>query len=236
MELKKTLQLQQGVTLIEMLVVIAIFGIIASILLFNYGDFNNNISVRTLSQEMGLAVRKAQTYATSVRKDTAAGLQDGPTVYGIAFSVRPPATDGTASAGPHNKQFVLFRDSAIEGTLLTNGSYDISAEGCGSETSECKEVFSITSNDSIEKICYSDTQTTTAERCFDKDTAYSQVTILFRRPSPDALFCFVSAPSATSSSCDTSIKGISSVRIELSSLKGIKKSVLIWNTGQISVQ
>jgi prepilin-type N-terminal cleavage/methylation domain-containing protein len=211
---------QSGVTLIELIVVIAIFAIVSSVLLFNYSDFSTNVSIRNLSQEVALSVRKAQTYATSVKgiENTNLSTRDYPS-YGISFSL-----DATSSAfKPNTKQFILFADVPTTFGASPNRQYETNGT-CGviEPGSECIENFSINTTDSIVGLC------TDATGC----VSTGSVDITFRRPVPDAIICY-KAYSADTTCLNTTI---SNVDIILQSAKGLRRTVSVWNTGQISVK
>lgn len=226
---------QAGLTLIEMLVVIAIIALVSSVMMFNYSDFSTNVSVRNLSQEIALAVRKAQTYATSVRTLTGGSgmLSDTFQGYGASFSAE--GSDPNNNVTPWSRQFVLFADTD---TPLAEGAprpsplsqyNNFSQTTCGSNvslaTGECLESFAISTADKIESICInSDLGTQGGTK--DCSSSY-RVDITFRRPSPDAIICRISP----SIKCD-----ISYVTINLLSAKGLRRSVQVWNTGQIAVK
>lgn len=206
--------MQAGLTLIEMIVVVSIFAVVASILFFNFSDFNTTISVRNLSQEIALMVRKAQTYATGVHNlDGVATSSDLFPAYGMSFSARPTGPAYSAYA----KQFVLFADTAST-PGVTNRMYD-NGTSCGTPAvgNECVEVFGITTGDKITSLC-------TDQGCAS-DTV---VNVVFRRPSPDAEICIVS-----NGACTTRL---SFLKIVIQSARGVARAVVIWNTGQISVQ
>lgn len=209
----KNLQ-QAGLTLIEMIVVVSIFAVVASILFFNFSDFNTNISVRNLSQEIALMVRKAQTYATGVHNlDGLTTSSDLFPAYGMSFSAR-----STGSAySPYAKQFVLFADAAAA-PGVTNRTYE-NGNSCGAPAlgNECVEMFGITTGDKITSLC-------TDQGCSSDTT----VNIVFRRPSPDAEICI-----ATGGACSSRL---SFVKIVIQSAQGVERAVVVWNTGQISVQ
>lgn len=209
---------QSGVTLIELLVVIGIFSVVSSVLIFNYSDFSTNVSVRNLSQEIALSVRKAQTYATSVRGiDNGGSTRDYP-AFGVSFSL----DSSSGQFEPNNKDFILFADVPGKSGEAPNKNYD-SAGSCGKPeiNNECLENFSIDTSDYIVEIC-SDTTGCVNTGSFD---------ITFRRPMPDANICYKLTPDGD---CETS--SISYVDIILQSAKGLRRTVSVWNTGQISVK
>jgi prepilin-type N-terminal cleavage/methylation domain-containing protein len=169
---------QSGVTLVELLVVVAIFAMISSVLMFNYSDFSTNVSIRNLSQDIALTVRKVQTYATSVQgiDNTNINTRSFP-AYGISFSL-----DATSSQfGPNTKQFVVFADIPDNPGQLPNKHYDNNGV-CGNPVvgSECVENISINTFDSIVELC------TDATGCVSNGS----IDITFRRPVPDAIICY----------------------------------------------
>lgn len=208
--------IQSGVTLIELIVVVAIFSVVSSVLLFNYSDFSTNVSIRNISQDVALTIRKSQTFATSVR-GIESGTQTYP-AYGIIFSLESPS--GTFQPGP--KQFIAFADMIPSGQQTPNKKYD-STGSCGFvvEGNECLEKISINSADSLVSIETDNTGVVTT----------GTVTITFRRPSPDAIICYI--PSGQTE-CIVQIP--SYVKLTLQSAKGLRRTVSVWNTGQINVE
>lgn len=205
---------QSGVTLVELIVVVAIVALISSVLMFNYSDFSTNVSLRGLSQEVALAIRKTQTYATSVHN---AGSDSYP-AYGISFSLQDPV----GAYEPSKKQFVLFADIPLGPDPLPNRLYDTDGT-CGAPLSgaECTEELVITSGDSVVGI-----ETDRTGR-----VSTGSVTITFRRPTPDASICY--SYGGPHDSCIP--QTISYAKIFLQSAKGVERVVTVWNTGQISV-
>ncbi len=217
-----TTNLQKGVTLIEMIVVVAIIAAVSSVIIFNYSDFSTNVSVRNLAQEIALSVRKAQTYATSARPiDGLSGVDSGSFPgYGISFSVGGPLTPSDPMT-PGPKQFVLFAQVGGQGDQPL---YDKGLQ-CGnpSASDECLESFAITTADRITSIC--GIPGSGRPVCYTD----AKVDITFERPSPDAIICL-------SANQSEYLCTIPYVVINLESAKGLKRSVTIWTTGQISVQ
>lgn len=202
-----------------MIVVVGIISLISSVLIFNYSDFRTNVSIRNLTQDIALSLRKAQTYATSVQSlGDGSSSEDFPS-YGMSFS--PSQTQG-AEFIPYNKKFVLFADIPV-----SNQKYDSTGVLCGtpSATDECVEAISITTPDKIVAIC---TDSTGAEVC--SSTGLLDVT--FQRPSPDAIICYRAGGYG-----DSCAPGAASyAKVVLQSAAGISRNILIWNTGQIAIQ
>ena len=160
-------------TLVELVVVVAIFAVVSSIVIFNYGSFKSSVSLQNLSEDIALSVRRAQAYAIGVQGSQVGGGTQFPG-YGIHF-------DKTNSP----KAFVLFAD--ISGNKKYNNS-----SGCGisnlSATNECMEIVYIKSTDSITDICGDST-------CGKKSGD-----IMFLRPNPDAFFSVCPTSGACGSS------------------------------------
>lgn len=209
MNSKKRIALKssKGFTFVEMMVVIFIFAVVSAILLFRYSDFSTSISLRNLSQEVALSIRKAQTLATSVRGGSPADAYNASKGYGLYFNL----SNYNIKYGGGDSSFVIFRDE--NGDML----YTQNGETCGTPTmiDECLEKFAITTGDKINTICVETTCST---------PSIGGATIYFRRPNPDAKI-FFEAGRIERSYAD----------IELISKKGAKKTVRVWNTGQIGV-
>ena len=203
---------QQGMTLVELMVVLAIFALITGLIMFDYGSFKSATSTRNLADDIALSIRKAQSYAIGVR-GTDSIFEFG---HGIHFTTSEDISDPLAGS---NKSFVLFTD------VNKSNSYNYTGQGvCDNPvvTNECREALSINSADKISKI--------KRGGVIAPDGAI--LDIVFLRPNPDAIFCY---KETASSSC---ISNYSNVEIEVSNGRTgddlVTKSIKIWNTGQIS--
>lgn len=216
--------LQAGVTLIEMIVVVGIIAAVSAVMMFNYSDFSTNVSVRNLSQEIALSIRKAQTYATSVRSVDGTSIIDSSAFagYGISFST----AQYTDAVTPSEKQFILFVEIPLNGSVA-DGIYTQQAGGtCGdlSASQECVETFNFTSADKIVAICSNIAASESLASC----TTKGSVDISFRRPTPDAHIIFKAENGLTTK--------VGNVLLVVESAKGVRKGITVWNTGQISVR
>jgi prepilin-type N-terminal cleavage/methylation domain-containing protein len=134
-----------GVTLLELLIVISIFLIITTTIIFNNGKLNSSFTTQNLADDIALSVRKAQGYAIGVRK-VGDSFESG---YGIHFT-----TTGFDENEKHfgsNKSFILFAD--LDDFKKYN--YDDSVN-CISPTkdNECFESLSVKTPDSISNLYY----------------------------------------------------------------------------------
>jgi prepilin-type N-terminal cleavage/methylation domain-containing protein len=203
-----------GMTMIELLIAVSIFLVITGITVFGYSDFRSKVSLQNLIGDIALTIRSVQSYAIGVigkEGDFSSG-------YGLHFST---GTSGSNSPYANTKSFIIFQD------MNDNNLYDIPEDIC---TDECDDIINISGLSKIVGIYLKDS-TVPIESTASLD-------ISFKRPNPDALFCYRWDPS--SDYCDWSNEQIQYARIVLSNgLTGedeITKTVKISNTGQISIE
>lgn len=203
---------QKGMTLVELLVVISIFLLLSSIIMFDYNNFQSSVSLQNLSNDIALSVRKAQSYAIGVK-----GVGNNFNYpRGIHFTTGEYDSYGTQS---DEQSFIIFSD------IDENKQYDQIDNICGepAEDNECQEKLSIKSSDLIKSIYLGD----------DDTPQIGIIDISFKRPDPDAIFCY-----RVDDADNTCESNFSVVSIEISNgLEGeeeITRLVKIWNTGQIS--
>jgi len=205
----------KGMTLIELVVVLAIFVVISSIIVFNYSNFRSTTSTQNLANDVALSIREAQSNAIGVRGINS-DFQYG---HGIHFTT---STDTSNIVAGSNKSFILFVD------LNSNGLYDYPGSSnnstCGSYGIECEGIINISTIDNINDI-YLD------------GVSKSQVGMLdisFKRPNPDAIFCY---RVNYSDGCQSNFSNVS---IKVSNGKfppdEVTRMVTVWSTGQISVK
>ncbi len=124
-------QSESGFTLIEMMVVIAIFVIITAIVLSSLPRFRERTRLDLVAQEVALLVRQAQTFTTSTR---AFGSATNFPSYGVYFKKGDPDPD----------TLILFADKIVDKKY--NGT------ACGQTNSECLEQFTLPKSIKIAKI------------------------------------------------------------------------------------
>ncbi len=204
---------KRGFTLIELLVVISIMLILTSVFLLRQSRFNSSTLLRSLAYSVGLSVRQAQVYGTSLR-ESASGAFDAGTAakaYGLYFS---------GAVGNQNS-YTLFADSPTAGNA---GQYDSGEE---------VQVFKINPGYSISKFC--STTTLGVAQCWiasdPGNSVLTYLTILFKRPNPDSCF----ATNLNTSVCQTgATPAYVSSYVQLKSGNDTR-SVTVTITGQISV-
>ena len=203
----------------ELMVVLAIFAVVTSLTIFDYGSFRTSVSMQNITNDIALSIRKAQSYAIGAYGSNA-NFSYG---YGMHFStVKVPVTNFQSGS---NKSFVLFTDVSGDKKY----TYD-NTNVCGtpSATNECAELLTITTADEISNIYLNESVTPVPTG--------GALDIYFVRPNPTAVLCYM--PSG-SSVCDNSTP-LSHVKIEVSNgqTDATRKTRLIsvWTTGQISTQ
>lgn len=119
-------------TYIELIVVLSIFSIMTSVVLFNYGKFQAKVDIKNLASEVALKIVEAQKKAMSGNLPPTGGYgANWKPSYGLFF-------DRTAD----DKSFIYFTD------LNNNAFYD-GGNGC---ISECLNQMSITKGNFMSKI------------------------------------------------------------------------------------
>lgn len=209
---KKT---RSAFTVIELLVVVSIFMVVAGIILFNYRDFNTNATTNNVAQELALTVRKAQSYSLGLQ---APGVLSTLPVrgYGVRiFANLPDRIMFFSELMPDNQYTSSFLNPTC-GAPLYNGF----------TVEECIEYNIISSADRIESI-YIDGQDLML-----MDSAGS-VDILFKKPSGEVVFCVHTFGSLCTSSSSSPVHYVNFI---ISSPNQFKKSVTIYNNGQIVVE
>lgn len=205
-------KINKGFTLIELMVVIAIFLVISGVAIFDYGNFRSSVSLQNLTDDIALSIRKAQGFAIGAR--AISGTTDFDKSYGMHFSTSAVAVSPLNGS---NKSFLMYYSSG------TDKKYDYNLDfTCGASSNECLELFRITTADIISEIKVD-------------NVVYNSIDIAFKRPDSKAFFC---ARNTLSSTCDAT--NISRVEITISNgqtdVSKLKTRIIsVQNTGQISI-
>lgn len=157
---------QAGMTYVELIVVLSIFSVMTSIVLFNYGAFEANINIKILANDIALKLVEAQKSSISgklppLAQQTFINSTWKPS-YGVYFD----------TATVNNKNFFYFVDLVVQ-----NSFYDSSScPGSG----ECLDNIAITKGSYISRIdSYVGAVATQIS---------NPISITFKRPDSSAIF------------------------------------------------
>lgn len=214
--------ISKGFTIVEMLIVLAIFSVLTAIVIFNYGNFNSQTIMTNMAYEVALTTRQAQVYALGVRADQTEVTDNFDNRYGVFF------TNPGEGVG---KDFIFFIDrgaadddySGTEEPGICDGTGG--ADDCFECTTgdECLERLSLTRDIYIDSILVSDSNDP-----FSGSTSLNQMTVTFERPNPNAI---IVDPTSTAPRTE-----YESAAVILQNSYGNRRAVIIKETGQISVE
>ncbi len=201
----------RGFTLIELVVCVAIFAMMTSLLVAKYGTFNQSVLLTDLAYDTAITIRTAQTYGLSVQSSNV-GTTPFNYAYGVDFSTAAPANILT-----------LFADTYGPATLPWSGSPDGAYES-GAGKDSLVSAYTITRGAIISAMCVSD-----GSDCNTGTLKASPnvVDITFKRPNPDAVICI----NGIGTPCPYAY-----AQITIKGTDGSTRQVIIRNTGQVSVQ
>lgn len=216
---------QKGFTLIELLVCLAIFMVITGIVLYDYGDFNNDLVVSNLAYEVALEVRTAQVYGLSVlgTENATTGQDNFDSGYGVHFDTNYPST------------FYLFVDTFGTGRLqnsLTDPTFNGTCMG-PAEGGECLEAVKLQGTNYIKEFCTVADDSDACNSGTGGNTGYpATLDITFKRPNPDANVQLLELPISGSQPTQYNNAKI----VIASGDDKSEKVITVDQSGQISVQ
>lgn len=201
---------KRGFSFVELMIAVSIFGLLSTLTVSSYANFNNRIGVDTLAHQIAQFGHEAQVSALSVKRASDGNFPG----YGIHF-------DKSTTT-----QFIFFAD------LNNNKLYDAGGT-CGSPTSECEKTIKLLKGVTINALCGNATVGGIEDGANCKTAGMlhgsEMFDIVFRRPSPDASIIGKVSAVATPGS-------YSSAQVVISSAKGYKRSVAFYITGQVTVK
>ena len=212
-----------GLTVVELLVVISIFLVITGVTVFQYGNFRSSVSLQNLTDDIALAVRKAQSFAIGARSSDIrnATIPSGSINFNKSFGVHFSLSETNSPLEGNTKSFLMF---SVPSTSV-NKKYDYEGGApCGDASNDCVELFSISTADYI-KYLIVDGEV--------KNNPNASLDIVFTRPDPRAYFCFRDEPS---DSCTVASNVGILITNGMADDKERTKTISIQNTGQISTQ
>jgi prepilin-type N-terminal cleavage/methylation domain-containing protein len=126
------LKANKGMTYVELIVVLSIFAIMSSVVLFNYGKFQAKVDINNLANDIALKIVQAQKDAMSGKWNSGAPTDWKPS-YGVYFDRTSPTS------------FIYFADLSPANHWYDQGS------GCGLG-GECLDNINITKGNSISNL------------------------------------------------------------------------------------
>lgn len=177
-------------TYIELIVVLSIFAIMSTALLFNYSTFTDQVNLQNLSQDIALQIVTAQKSALSGVLPNVGGAgsalvstnPDWKPAYGVYFD----STPGTGTTAP-NKQIIPFVDTSNNKFYDPTGNPNAcNSSNPGQPDTECSDIININSGDYISRICAIASLTSGTQTCINPDP--TSVSITFTRPDSSAFF------------------------------------------------
>lgn len=198
---------QRGFSLIEFIVILTIFSIMASVALFNFRGFRNTISLSNLANDVALTIRQAQVFGISASESLELrGLNVGSDTRGVYFE----KSSGSGAGDAFESRFVVFSDFPVAGGS-GNGLFDVGEPVI--------DEISISSDDKIIRI---EGETIAGAGSGLLQPIRSDLHITFTRPDPDATI-------------RTASQFYHRIVITLESADGRQKTVQVVDNGQIGV-
>ncbi|MEK9175512.1 MAG: type II secretion system protein [Patescibacteria group bacterium] len=200
--------MKKGFTLVELIVVVGIIALIASLTLISFPSFRGRLSVDREVGKIALALRKAQQYSGAVKR-----------FNGETF------TDGSFPAACGKLYFAQYPAYGLSISMDSPNEYNIYADP------DCDKHSISYSGDLVEAITL-DPGINIQDICLDIDSAIptcgiTKLDVWFVRPNP-TLILRINEEEAN--------ELLQSAKIIIHSESGSQKSVIIRKTGQISVQ
>ncbi len=203
----------KGFTLLELMVVIAIMGIIATVSIFNYSKFNSSLSLTNLAYEVALTIREAQVFGGSV-KVSGTSNNNFDNAYGVHFS----------TASDFNKaRFISFVDSAPLNTSPVPPGDERYGGNFTECAGECITIHKLARGNIVSAICKSKPQG--SNNLCPNGQSGDSVDITFLRPNLDARIVVRGNQVSTEKE----------VYVVLSAPDATIKTIKIQSTGQIAV-
>ena len=165
--MKKLFKIQKnnGMTYVEIIVVLSIFFVMTSIILFNYREFQAKVDIKNFASDVASKVVEAQKSSLAGKLPPSSHQPANPTTWKPSYGVYFDTTE--------RKQFIYFTDISV-----INALYDGSLS-C-SDSDECLDRITITKNNSISGL------KVFGNNC-PADANVNNLTIVFKRPNYRAI-------------------------------------------------
>ncbi len=113
------LKSNQGFSLVELLVSIAILVIVSGLVFFNQSGFNNNVLLENLTYEVSLTIRQAQSYGLQSKESNSGDFEAG---FGVYFDLS--SNDNMILYADNNKNYIYNSgsDTIIDTLKMKNSN------------------------------------------------------------------------------------------------------------------
>jgi len=232
----------KGFTLIEFVVILSIFAIMAAVALANFKGFNNDVALNNLAQDIALTIRQAQVFGWSTTsQDTGNVLQldangnplryadgvylgyghDTPNAFDSEFSLYTKV-DSTAGNEYYNSSQPL--PDTLTDTVSIKGTAHISLV-C--EVDNANDEQTLTADPHNSNLCSGTTGT----------VLNNGLSIAFSRPRPEALFFQGDSSLPNTSSALTGVQFINIYVSATGDPAGVARHMItVSSIGEIAVQ
>ena len=218
-----------GFTLIELLVTVGIFVFMTALVVANYGSFNDGTLLTSMSYDVALAMRGAQSYGLNVKGATSGTSQNFNYPYGMDFNLSTPSTQS---------QMILFADSY---PYLNNVYGDgICTDGTNGNNNYCKPkqnaadavitTYTLARGGLVKSFCVGPSES----NCSTPNNAVN-LDITFRRPDPNAIIEVRDNGGHVMNNGSVNTWPYAKITVENAS-KTSTRSIVVNETGLIAVQ
>lgn len=121
-------------TYVELIVVLSIFSVLSSVVVFNYGDFQARIDIKNLASDIALKVVEAQKSSLSGNLSTSSFGTNKPS-YGVYFNITTNPMQFIYFANLNNVNGYESGELILDTVNITKGNYVSNIDKCS--TSPC---------------------------------------------------------------------------------------------------
>lgn len=160
---------KSGFALVELLLAIALFGLISAFLVLIYHKMGDQLFLTATAYDLGLSFRETQSYGVSVRQNAAGGFESG---YGLHFDTTSATTFVRFADAPGANQYFYDSAEAIGTLRIERGNRILKFCGVFADnTEQCAlsfldVVFVRPNPDAVIRTNKSDTETYKAARIY----------------------------------------------------------------------
>ena len=130
--MKKLIKIKKnrGMSYVELIVVLSIFSVMTSVVMFNYGDFQAKVDIKNLASDIALKIVEAQKSSLSGKLPTSPPAGWKP-AYGVYFTVSP-STSFIYFADLNNDK--MYNETSLDTISITKNNVIDKIEKCNGST------------------------------------------------------------------------------------------------------